>query len=183
MAKKHGLYTAKLNRNTAMLTVLGCGALGMFLGACKTGKEGVHNLHPIFQNGAVPRHNNNELSLEKVNYRQTLQRARGRDEDVATMAITEDDDDANTGGSIDRQKLEEMRMLRRRTLKNRIEKGHGISDSHGGHWYREPEEEKVDIDQLKQVQLLRRESLSHRIEKGHGLSDSHGGHWYRGTGN
>jgi hypothetical protein len=168
MAKKYGLLNSKLNKNTAMLTVLSCGALGMFLGASKTGKENVHNLHPIFQIGAVPPKPN---ELERVGYGKTVQQAQlGR---TANNLVD---------NTVDRQKLEEIAMMRRTTLKNRIEKGHGISDSHGGNWYREPEEEKVDIDDLKQAQLMRRKSLADRITKGHGLSDSHGGQWYRENG-
>mmetsp|Transcript_63335 Transcript_63335/g.95598 ORF Transcript_63335/g.95598 Transcript_63335/m.95598 type:complete len:218 (-) Transcript_63335:228-881(-) len=167
MAKKYGLLNSKLNKNTAMLAVLGCGALGMFLGASKTGKESVHNLHPIFQIGAVPPKAN---ELERVGYGKTVQQAQ----------LGQTSENNLVDGSVDRQKLQEIAMMRRSTLKNRIEKGHGISDSHGGHWYREPEDEKVDIDELKQAQLMRRQSLADRIAKGNGLSDSRGGQWYTG---
>jgi hypothetical protein len=127
-ARRFGLFPAKLNRNTAMLAVLGGGALGMFIFAARTGKEQVHNLHPIFQVGALP-----EGDLD---YQRALIKARERDEDVGEF----DKDSPNRSDKLDLNKLQKMRVVRRRSLMDSIEKGHGLSDSHGGHWY--PENEK-----------------------------------------
>jgi len=95
--KKLGYSRATLNRNTAMFSVLGGGAFGMFVCATATGKQEVHNLHSVFQAGAIPR--------------------------------TQED--------IDLQKLEQHRVLRRRTMHDALQKGQGLSDSHGGQWFRE----------------------------------------------
>jgi hypothetical protein len=46
--------SAKLNRNTALLSLMGGGALGSFLAATVTGKNQVHMLHPIFSSGSRP---------------------------------------------------------------------------------------------------------------------------------
>lgn len=96
-----------------MLSVLGGGALGMFLFAVSTGKEEVHLLHPIFQVGAVP-----PGELDRQDYRNTIIQAEKSEE-------------------LDVQKLQERRITRRRSLMDGFQKGHGLNDSHGGHWFKE----------------------------------------------
>ena len=175
VAKRYGLINSKLNRNTAMLTVLGCGALGMFLGATKTGKENVHNLHPIFQVGAVPPKADDKIvggdTDGRPNYRQTVQQAQQLQQ--------------SSNSSVDVNQLKEAQGLRRRSLAERITKGQGFTDSHGGKWFHDNDGDgsdsngdKVNIDQLREAQVLRRQSLTDRIKKGSGLSDSHGGKWF-----
>ena len=48
------------------------------------------------------------------------------------------DNDAEVHTTIDRKQylkeLEERKIQRRKTMKHQLEEGHGISDSHGGHW-------------------------------------------------
>jgi hypothetical protein len=171
------LRSAKLNRNTLFLSVLGGGALGSFIFATTMGKKQVHNLHSIFQVGANPKGG--------LDYQQTLQKARERGEDTIREAPVQN--------SVDLEKLEQNCVIRRRTVNDSIRTGHGLSDSHGGHWV--PEDGKlitdtgvpaaaadgVDIKTLQQIRLLRRKSVSDSLQSGrHGLSDSHGGRWVQG---
>jgi len=113
VARKYGLIGAKMNRNTLMLSVLGGGAFGMFLFAVSTGKEQVHNLHPIFQVGAAP-----PGDLGRHDYQTQMNMSGERD------------------GDLDIQKMHQTRVTRRRTMADSFSK-HGLSDSHGGHWFKE----------------------------------------------
>ena len=126
-ARKLGILNAKLNKNTAMLSILGGGAFGMFLFAARTGKQEVHNLHPIFQVGAVPR---GELGYQS--YQRTLEEARRGEEDSVTEkepTLSGGDDD------LDFQKMKQIRVARRTSLMNSLTNGQGLSDSHGGQWF------------------------------------------------
>ena len=116
-ARRLGLMNAKLNRNTLMLSVLGGGAFGMFLFATSAGKGEVHNLHDIFQVGAVPRD-----KVTRPDYQTTINNAQ--------KEFSRNHD----GEVIDMQKMQEMRLTRRRSLMDRLQKGHGLNDAHGGHW-------------------------------------------------
>jgi hypothetical protein len=151
-ARKLKFTKASFNRNTLMLSVLGGGALGMFLFASSTGKQEVYKLHPIFQVGAMPQ--------GELDYQKRLQRAK---------EISGEQD-------IDIKRLKEVQLVRRKSLMDKIEKGHGLSDAHGGHWYRDDD---VDIHKMKDMRMTRRKSLMDNLERGKGLSDSHGGHWSR----
>ena len=111
-ARRMGLTSAKFNRNTLMLSVLGGGALGMFVFAVSAGKEQVHNLHPIFQVGAAP-----PGELDSVDYQRKMNRGRQENLDV--------------------EKMQEIRLTRRRSMMDRFEKGSGLNDAHGGHWVKE----------------------------------------------
>jgi hypothetical protein len=114
-----------------MLSVLGGGALGMFLFASSTGKEQVHKLHPIFQVGAMPQGD--------LDYSKKLQRVH-------------DVDGQKNDEQLDVSKLKDMRAVRRRSMMDNLEKGRGFSDAHGGHWYRD---EGVDINKTKEVRAER----------------------------
>jgi hypothetical protein len=175
MSKSGYLRSAKLNRNTLFLSVLGGGAFGSFLFAVTMGKNQVHNLHSIFQVGANPK---GDLDY----YQQSLQKARERGEDIREAPVP---------NQVDLEELEQSRIIRRRTVNDSIRTGHGLSDSHGGHWV--PEDGKltthigvpapaadsgqVDVKTLQQIRVLRRKSVSDSLRSGHGLSDSHGGRW------
>lgn len=163
-ARKYGFLNAKLNRNTAMLAVLGGGAFGMFLFAARTGKQEVHNLHPIFQIGAVPKD-------DAFNYQRTLEKARQRDVGSTSEHDVTHKDDLNL------EELGRIRAVRRNSMMDNLTKGHGLSDSHGGHWVSEFDEKKVDRQNLERIRAVRRNSMTDNLTKGHGLSDSHGGHW------
>mmetsp|Transcript_6397 Transcript_6397/g.9290 ORF Transcript_6397/g.9290 Transcript_6397/m.9290 type:complete len:206 (+) Transcript_6397:73-690(+) len=67
------------------------------------------------------------------------------------------------------------RILRRETMKNRLDGARGLSDSHGGHWAHD-HDCHVDRDMRR---LSRRRTMKRRLEAGSGISDSHGGHWTR----
>lgn len=110
-----------------MLSVLGGGALGMFLFASSTGKEQVHKLHPIFQVGAMPQ--------GELDYSKKLQRVH-------------DGDGQKNDEDLDVSKLKDMRAVRRKSLMDNLEKGRGFSDAHGGQWYRD---EGVDINKIKEA--------------------------------
>jgi hypothetical protein len=151
-ARKLGMSNVRLNRNTLMLSVLSGGALGMFLFAVSTGKEQVHNLHPIFQIGAAP-----PGELDHQDYQTKM----------------------NQAATLDMERMQQTRLARRRTLADSFQK-RGLSDSHGGHWYKEDgppnDEEELDIQRMQQIRMTRRRTLTDSFKK-NGLSDSHGGHW------
>ena len=173
MSKSGYLRSAKLNRNTLFLSVLGGGAFGSFIFAVTMGKRQVHNLHSIFQANANPK---GDKKLDY--YQRTLQ----------------DTKEAPAQNDVDLEKLEENNVIRRRTVHDSIRTGHGLSDSHGGHWV--PEDGKlitdtglpaaaadsgqVDVKALQQIRVLRRKSVNDSLQSGHGLSDSHGGRWVKG---
>jgi len=123
-ANKLGFTKAKLNPNTALLTVLSSFAFGTFFMASTAGKEMVHVLHPIFRAGwAEPEHN---LSLPKLDY-ETSRKQQQQQQQL-----------------VDPQQLREMRTARRKTLRESILAGRGISDSHSGRWVEENSETKFE---------------------------------------
>jgi len=156
-ARKLGVTKASFNRNTKMLSVLGCGALGMFVFATSTGKQEVYKLHPIFQVGAMPKE-------ESIDYSKKVQRA---------QLFPSDDDEGEE--HVDVSKLQSIRTVRRKTMQDNLEHGKGFSDAHGGHWYHDDDE--VDVAKFKEVRAARRKTLNNAIQNQHGLSDSHGGRW------
>jgi hypothetical protein len=107
MGHRRGLWKMSfLNRNTAFLSVLLGGAVGSFVMSVTTGKNEVHNLHPIFQVGARPSNTSDGIN---------------------TMG--------NSDSVLDREDRERNRLYRRATLIKSMEHvGGGLSDSHGGQW-------------------------------------------------
>ena len=103
----------KLNRNTALLSLLLGGALGSFLAAATTGKNQVHTLHPIFQAGSTTTTTTTTISNDDNSKQQQQQ---GEDAKLST------------------DELKQNRVLRRKTLQNALESHSGLNDSHGGHW-------------------------------------------------
>jgi len=148
-----------------MLSVLGGGALGMFLFAVSTGKEQVHTLHPIFQIGATP--------------------VRGEldGEDYNSKMLKDKMINAGIGGGggedkLDLERMQQRRITRRQTITDSFQKT-GLSDSHGGHWYKEEDDsqkEDLNLQQMLQSRMTRRQTMTDSFQKS-GLSDSHGGHW------
>lgn len=97
------------NKNTAFLSVMAGGALGAYVLSSVAGKNSVHNLHPVFAKG-------------KNNFGTRYQR------------LTEQSQ------ALEEEKERELRRLKRReTVIDRMAYGHGLSDSHGGHWTPEDE--------------------------------------------
>mmetsp|Transcript_30478 Transcript_30478/g.45373 ORF Transcript_30478/g.45373 Transcript_30478/m.45373 type:complete len:181 (-) Transcript_30478:223-765(-) len=95
----------KFSRNTAFLCVMVGGAVGSFTMATAAGKNSVHNLHDIYEVGKTP---------AGTEYQKSLQRAQMREEEI--------------------KERERRRLLRRASVQKRLEEGHALSDSHGGHW-------------------------------------------------
>ena len=172
-ARKLGLIKGSgLNRNTGMLTVLGSFAFGTFFMASTTGKELVHLLHPVFQAGwAEPEH---QLILPRLDYETTrkqqtlstqqlremrtlrrktlmenLQKGRGISDSHSGRWIEETNNnktiDSSTVTAVDPKKLQDLRLARRKSLMDSLEReGRGISDSHSGRWIEENSETKFE---------------------------------------
>lgn len=124
------------NRNTAFFTVMCSGALGSFLMSTTTGKNSVHEMHPIFEIGK---------SDKLTPYQKAYEESQKLDDDI----------------DVYRQRL----ISRRKTIKNRMDSQHGLSDSHGGKW--DPSDEENDEYQQRKVD--RRQALKKRFTR-----DSHG---------
>jgi hypothetical protein len=135
LGQRRGFWKAPfLNRNVAFLSALLGGAVGSFVMATTTGKNEVHQLHPIFQAGArTPKNDDSSLSA----YEMSLLQAKERDEDLRSLEsqrhMTGVEQDV-----VERVRRERNRLYRRATLTKSMEQG-GLSDSHGGRWV--PDEE------------------------------------------
>jgi hypothetical protein len=55
-------------------------------------------------------------------------------------------DNPQTADVVDRMRLQQMRMTRRKTLMDNLQHGHGLSDSHAGRWVEENSETKFEKD-------------------------------------
>jgi hypothetical protein len=153
-------FKLKLNSNTGMLAVLLGGAMGSFIAASTAGKNEVHKMHPVFRKGQKPvgGGDSSDNGVEVVDdyrnaptadnpnigngsmYQQSLQRAKDREMDLQVLerrrsnrAMTKEPDENQ--GREDRQR---NRLYRRATMDRNMEAGHsGLSDAHGGHWYKD----------------------------------------------
>lgn len=128
-----------MNRNTAFLSVLLGGAIGSFAMATTTGKNEVHQLHPIFQVGSRTNPNSKIDSSSSLSaYELSLLQAKERDEDLRSLEsrrhMTTAEQDV-----MDRVRREKNRLYRRATLTKSMEHVGGLSDSHGGHWVQDAE--------------------------------------------
>ena len=121
MAQNRGMFKGGLNRNTAMLAFLGGGSLGSFLMASTTGKNEVHNLHPIFEIGQ----NKREIPDGLTEYQRSMHKSKHQQPSTTTEFVQGDELP---------QELKKNRITRRKTLQGTIDHGHGLSDSHGGQW-------------------------------------------------
>lgn len=153
-AKRYGYLSRsqQLNRNVGMLMTLVGFAFGTFLGASITGKEEIHNLHPIFRAGAAV---DVTAAPDASASSSASSDDGGRQQKLGFQARwfqarkeVQQQQEAGEGGAgaaeVDRQRLQNMRMTRRRTLMNNIHQGHGLSDSHSGRWVEENSETKFD---------------------------------------
>jgi len=145
---KRGIWKMPfLNRNTALLSVLLGGALGSFVMATTTGKNQVHNLHPIFQIGAKAP----PVDYSKNNspYQQELERARLRELELQILERRRDRT-ASEQEYVEKARRAQNRLYRRESLSQSLQEGHhGLSDSHGGHWVMEDKNEN-EGDEKKQ---------------------------------
>merc|ERR1712085_235045 len=112
----------KFNKNTVFLPIMLGGAFGSYICSTVTGKNNVHFLHPILYYG--------QEEEEEGSNNQTMR--------------TEHDNDRRKY-ALER---EERKIQRRKTMKQQLEEGHGLSDSHGGHWI---DEETVMKEQLNNI--------------------------------
>lgn len=149
-AKRYGfLQRSNLNRNVGMLVTLVGFAFGTFMGATVTGKEEVHNLHPIFRAAAMnPTMINaggaaGEGEQQNLSYQAKWLEAR-KELEAGEGGL--DGSDKSSTRIVDRERLQQMRMTRRRTLMNNLHQGHGLSDSHSGRWVEDNSETKLDKD-------------------------------------
>jgi len=146
-----GNASMHFSRNTAWLSFMAGGAIGSFAMATAAGKNRVHSLHDIYEIGK---------KQPGTEYQRNLALATSRDEEV--------------------QERVRRRISRRATVKKRLEEGHGLGDSHGGHWIADDDvttEDDLSRDASMRRRMSRRSTVRKRLEEGHGLSDSHGGHW------
>jgi len=138
----------RFNRNTAFFSFMAGGAFTSFVLATTTGKNKVHNMHDVFEVG-------------KHEYKSPYQTAY----DNARIAAEEDSEESG----------EKRRVSRRQTVSKRLVEGHGLSDSHGGTWFKE---DNINNEDEKR-RAGRRSDMARRLTNPnvHGLSDSHGGKW------
>lgn len=142
-ARDRKVISASLNRNTAFASVMLGAALGSFLLSTTTGKNSVHNLHPIFERGAQPvavgknREEDKEYSYQRSRARATT----GRNEELERNQLVRKNSayGAQFGGEdpdekVNRLELERNRIMRRASLTRNLKEGQGLNDSHGGHW-------------------------------------------------
>lgn len=145
-----------------MLAVLLGGALGSFITASTAGKNEVHKMHPVFRKGqkvvggageigdnsgadvvddyrSAPTADTSGIAGSGSSYQQSLQRAKDRETDLQVLERRHSNAASASmpmeDGRVEREK---NRLYRRRTIHQSMEAGHrGLSDSHGGHWYKD----------------------------------------------
>ena len=132
----------KLSRNTAMMSILLGGALGSYIMSVTMGKNEVHSPYPIFER-AASRGGQGRTASSSSTYKESLQRAQEREEDLHTLERRHSvhpfrtrKSDAAPGSSEERVERQRNRLYRRATVDATIlEEGRGgLSDAHGGHW-------------------------------------------------
>jgi len=134
-----------LNRNTALLSVLLGGAVGSFVNATTTGKNQVHQLHPIFQIGAKPPPMDDDENNSP--YQQALEEARRQRELELQILEARRDRTASEQEYVENARREKNRLFRRASLTQSLQDGHhGLSDSHGGHWVKDSNNNNNDKD-------------------------------------
>jgi len=149
------LASLTLNRNTAMASFFLGGAFGSFVMATTTGKNEVHNLHPIFQIGARQQPPFAPLDPHQrrwSSYQENLEKSRNREADLRNLerrrsllsksssgnaAVADRDGD---GGDEERLERERNRLLRRASMSRTLSRRGGLSDSHGGGWVEDGDE-------------------------------------------
>jgi hypothetical protein len=136
---------AFLNRNTALFSVLLGGAIGSFANALATGKNQVHNLHPIFEVGAKPPLLTEDGKVASP-YQHKLEEMRQREIELQILEARRDRT-ATEQEYVEKARREKNRLYRRASLSQALQDGHhGLSDSHGGHWVN-PNDEHEDEEE------------------------------------
>lgn len=131
LTKNHGFAGAMLGAS-----------LGSFLFAVTTGRNAVHTLHPVFSRGRLQQPDSTGAAAP-VSYRDARDRARTYEDlrDIKNQSLSlartrtqvRDQlmDDAEQPVEDD---LQRNRLMRRESMSKSFQAGHGLSDSHGGHW-------------------------------------------------
>lgn len=126
-----------INRNTALLSVLLGGAIGSFVMSVTTGKNEVHQLHPIFEIGAHRRRAAREDTDRLTPYELSILQAKERDDDIRSIQKLQKYSHYSSLAEqevLDRVQREKNRLYRRATLTKSLEQDGGLSDAHGGNW-------------------------------------------------
>jgi hypothetical protein len=130
--KLWNLSSTVLNRNTAFLSVLLGGALGSFIMSVTTGKNQVHNLHPIFEIGArntnIPEKEDEtistHLSLKELSI---LQEKEQQSQEPSRISSSNQHDHQTKEMILDPTKLEQNRLYRRATITKKMQVHGGAS--------------------------------------------------------
>ena len=163
-----------LTKNTFLLSFLGGGALGSFLLSTTAGKNAVHLLHPIFQIG---REEYVGLSPYQIEAKKAAEKEKNQLSNAATTTITtaattmEEDD-------LDIHHHKQRTQNRKSTLKQRLESGPSLSDTHSTQAHYQDEEvvqrrQSRAVHRWERRQTERRKWVKEKIESGGSLSDSH----------
>mmetsp|Transcript_37558 Transcript_37558/g.77940 ORF Transcript_37558/g.77940 Transcript_37558/m.77940 type:complete len:186 (-) Transcript_37558:151-708(-) len=135
MAGRYRPLPFVLNKNTALASFLGGGAIGSFVLSTTKGKNIVHMLHPIFERGKKDVGENGDPG--NPSSQKSLEFAKSHERAIQTRRtarqVPEDPEE-------ERMDRERNRLFRRSTLQNALNKEGGLSDSHGGHW---PKDDKT----------------------------------------
>lgn len=113
LGNRYNLWKIPVSRNTLMACFMFGGALGSFVMAVTTGKNEVHNLHPIFEVGSKKPTSSYEEKLKDAKERAInfeISTQSGSDGSFTTQDLLQD------GEVLDRVNREQNRIYRRATL-------------------------------------------------------------------
>mmetsp|Transcript_19925 Transcript_19925/g.32725 ORF Transcript_19925/g.32725 Transcript_19925/m.32725 type:complete len:282 (+) Transcript_19925:192-1037(+) len=174
-----------LTRNTFLLSFLGGGALGSFVLSSTAGKNAVHLLHPIFNLGRDEYAGLSPYQIEAKKAEREQQQQQSSHvtttttnySSIASSAMEQQDDE-----QLDIQHHKQRTQHRRASIKERLESGHSLSDTHSTEAHYHPEEDSLQRKRSKAIhraerwerrQTERRMWVKEKIESGGSLSDSH----------
>ena len=167
-----------LTKNTFLLSFLGGGALGSFVLSSTAGKNAVHLLHPIFNVGRDEYAGMSPYQIEAKKAEMALQQQQSNvveDGALTTAAII------NQDSQLDIQHHKQRTLHRKASIKERLESGHSLSDTHSteAHYHPGDGEEIVRDKAMHRAEVWERRQTERRrwvkdkIESGGSLSDSH----------
>jgi len=162
-----------LTKNTFLLSFLAGGALGSFVLSSTAGKNIVHLLHPIFN---VGRDEYAGLSPYQIQARQQSE--------STTLTASAMEEQQDNDEQLDIQHHKQRTLHRKSSIKERLESGHSLSDTHSteAHYIPQHPLDEEDVkksraalhraERWERRQTERRKWVKDRIETGGGLSDS-----------
>mmetsp|Transcript_16287 Transcript_16287/g.24629 ORF Transcript_16287/g.24629 Transcript_16287/m.24629 type:complete len:269 (-) Transcript_16287:338-1144(-) len=167
-----------LTKNTFLLSFLGGGALGSFVLSSTAGKNAVHLLHPIFNVGRDEYAGMSPYQIEAKKAEMTLhqqQQSNVVEDGALPTAIIHQD------SQLDIQHHKQRTLHRKASIKERLESGHSLSDTHSteAHYHPSDGEEIVRDKAMHRAEVWERRQTERRrwvkdkIESGGSLSDSH----------